>query len=110
MHFENCLTVFHIWFINGNLPVESSRTKQCTIEYIRAVCCSKNNDSTITTESIHFNQQLIQCTFSFVITHNCVLSSRATDCIDFINENDTWSFFSCLLEQVAYTARSDSDK
>ena len=55
MHFENLFAAFHIGTVNGNLPVETSRAQLSTIEYIRTVSSSENNDAGIAAEAVHLN-------------------------------------------------------
>src|SRR5437764_14113620 len=103
MHFKDRLTTFHVWLVNRYLAVKSSRTKQCRIQNIGSISSCKNDDSTFSAESVHFNQQLVECAFSLIIAHNGVLASCAANGINLIDKYDTRRFFSCLLEQIANT-------
>src|SRR5256885_16964051 len=98
MHFENGLTSFHVRFINGDLPVKPSGTKQRSIQYIWPVSGGQYNDSTFPTKSIHLHQQLVKCAFTFIITHDGILTARSSYRINLINENNTGRFFSRLFK------------
>ena len=89
MHFENVLPSFQIGFINRYLPVESSRAQQRSIQYVGPVRCRQNDNSAFAAKSIHFNQQLVQGTFPFIVAHDGILTSCTANRIDFINKNDT---------------------
>src|SRR5579871_1477521 len=110
MHFEDCFTTFQIWFIDRNLSVETAWAKQGCIKHIRSVCCCKNNNAAITTKAIHFNEQLIQCAFTLIVAHNRILSSCAANCINFINKDYAWCFFTSLLEQITNATCTDTHK
>src|SRR3954467_2570921 len=100
VHFKDRFPAFHIRLVNRDLPVKSSRTQQRRIQYIRPISGSEDNDSALSTKSIHLNQQLIQRAFTLIVAHDSVLSSRTANRIDLINKYDTWRFLSCLFEKV----------
>src|SRR5690242_17538655 len=110
MHFEDCFTTFYIRFINRYLPVETTRSQQCAIKHIGSVGCCKNDDTRISRETIHFNEQLVQSIFSFVVAHDRITSACTTNCIYFINENYTWCFLSCCFKQITNTTCTNSYK
>src|SRR3989337_3463742 len=110
MHFKNSFTAFYIRLVNRNLPVETARTKQGCIQYIWAVGSSQNNNTSISSKSIHFNKQLIQGALPFIITHHYILSSCTANSIYLINEYNTGTFFPCLFEQISYTTGANAYK
>src|SRR5689334_20799389 len=110
MHFKDRLPSHKVRFINRDLAIETTGTKQRAIQYIGTIGRRQYNDACIRTKTIHFNKQLVQCTFSFIITHHYVLASCATDGIDLIDEDDTRCFFPCLLKEIAYAACTNTYK
>src|SRR5215813_9382069 len=110
MYFKNRFTSNQVRFVNRYLPVETTGAQQCTIQYIRAVGSGQYNDPRICSKTIHFNQQLVQCAFPFIIAHHYILSSCTANRIYLINKYDTWGFLSCLLEKIADTAGANTHK
>ena len=59
MHLEDLFSTSNIGQSYGDLTIETARTKQRWIQYIRTVGRSNNNDTIVSTETIHLNQQLV---------------------------------------------------
>src|SRR5688500_18214605 len=111
MHFENSFATDHIWFINGNLSVETAWAEQGWIQYVRPVGSSYDNNTGVGSKTVHFHQQRVKCILTLVIgTWHSATSAGATYCIDLINKNDTGCFFFGLLEKVTDTRRTDPNK
>ena len=89
MDFEDGPTAAQIGTVDGNLPVKTAGTKEGRVEDIRMVRRSNGDDAFIGTETIHFNQQLIQRLFAFIMTASETGTALAADGIDFVDEYDT---------------------
>jgi hypothetical protein len=50
------------------LAVEASRAQQGRVEHVRPVGCRNNDDTHTGLEPVHFDQQLIQGLFAFVVS------------------------------------------
>src|SRR5271155_2055172 len=74
------------FFVRADLTIKSARTKKGCIQYVGSVGCRQNDDAAVAAEAIHFHQQLIQRTFSFIITHNGILASRTAYGVNLIDE------------------------
>ncbi len=110
VHPEDRLTAFDIRTADRDLPVETAWTEQCRVEDIRSVRCCNHDDAFVLTEAIHFNEQLVQCLFTFVMTAADACTTLASHCIDFIDEDDAWCVLLGILEQVTYTGCTDPDE
>ena len=93
------------------LTVETSGTKQCLVKYVHTVGSGKDNHTTIGTEAVHFSQQLIQSVFTLIISTHCrVFATSTAYRVNFIDKDNTRSFFFSLLEQVTYAGSTYTDK
>merc|ERR1711943_15465 len=92
------------------LFVETSRTQQRRIENVRSVRRRNYNDASVTLETIHFSQQLVQRLLSFVVTAANAGTSGSTDGIDFIDENDARRVLLRFLEQVSHSRGTHANK
>ena len=68
MNFQDFSTTFNIRTVYYDLTVKATRTQQCRVQDIRTVSSSNHNDAFVSTEAIHFNQQLVQGLFAFIMT------------------------------------------
>ena len=67
MHIQNLFTSFNIRTTHSNFTVKTTRSQNGSVQDVYAVGCGHNDDSFIYTESIHFNQQLIQGLFPLIV-------------------------------------------
>ena len=59
MHLKDLFSTSNIGQSYSDLTIETARTKQRWVQYIRTVGRSNNNDSIVSAETIHLNQQLV---------------------------------------------------
>src|ERR1700754_3102405 len=104
MYFENSFAAFQIRLVDGDLTVETARTQQGCIQYVRTVRRSQYDDTAVAAKTIHFHKQLIEGAFPFIIAHNGILTAGTTNGVDLIDEDDARCLFTGLLEQVTDTA------
>jgi len=107
---EDFFSSYDIRDPDDDLTVESARTQQCRVKYIRTVGRSQDDDSCVLCEAIHFDQQLVEGLFPFIVSAAKTCASLTTYRIDLIDEYDTRSILLSLIEQVSYTGCSDADK
>ena len=69
--------------------VKTTGTKQSRIKNIRAVGGCHDNYIRIGFKTVHFNQHLVQGLFTFIMTATQSSTTLTSDCIDFIDKNDT---------------------
>ena len=94
---------------NSDLTVKTTRAKKSRIQNVRAVRCSDHDDVRTLVEAVHFNQQLVQSLFTFVVATANAGATVATNCVDFVDEDDRGSRLLGALEQVANTRGTDAD-
>ena len=108
MDTKDLLTSLNIWSADHNLTVKTSRSQNRWIKNIHTVCRRKHNDTFVRTETIHLNKHLVQCLLTLIVTaHLCI--TALTNCINLVNENNTWCHLLCLLKQVSDSGCSDTD-
>ena len=110
MYFQDLLTATDIRQWNNDLAIKTARTLQRRVKYIRTVGCCDHNNGLVAFKTIHFNQQLVQCLLTLIIATAQTGTTLTADSINFINKDDTWRIFLSLLEHIADTARTDTDK
>ena len=89
MDVEDSPTAAQVRPVNGDLPVKTARTEERRVENIRTVGRSNGDDAFVGPETIHFDQELVQRLFPFVMTAAKTSTALAANGIDFIDEDDT---------------------
>src|SRR5207249_11230710 len=101
---------FYVGQIDGDLPIEASRSEQRRIENVGAVGSSDNDDAFLGIETVHLDEQSIKRLLALVMAAANTVSAMTADGVDFVDENDARRRFFALLEHVAYARGTDSDK
>ena len=107
---QNFLAAFYIGQINGYLAIETAGAKQSGIENIGAVGSGDDNNAFLSIESVHLDEQGIEGLFALVVAAPDAMAAMATDCVNFVDENDAGRGFLSLLKHVADAAGADADK
>ncbi len=102
MHFQNLFTATDIRQAHHHLAIETAGAQQRGIQYVRAVGSGDYNHAIVTFKTIHFDQQLVKCLLTLVVTTTNASATMATHGIDFVDENNARSLFLRLIEHVAY--------
>ena len=95
---------------HDDLAVKTARAQQSRVKNVRAVCRSDDDDTFIRLETVHFDQQLVQRLFAFVILVAKSRTAAAADRIDFVDEDDARRVLLGLFEHVAHAACADANK
>ena len=90
--------------------VKTARTQERRIKDIRTVRSGDRDDAFIGTETIHFDEQLVQRLFAFIMSATQSASALTADGIDFIDEYDTWCILLSLGKEIAYAGCADADE
>ena len=107
MHLEDLLTLLQVRQLDVYLSVKTTGTQQRGIQHIRTVSSSQNDHTAVRTKTVHLCQQLVQGALALIVsTRHRVLTTRTTDRIDLIDEDDSRCFLLSLTEQVTYTTRT----
>ena len=69
-----------------------------------------DDDGGVGVESVHLDEDLVQCLFALIVTTAEAGATVTTDGVDFVNEDDAWSMSFGLLEEVADARCTDSDE
>ena len=110
MNLKNGNTAVLIGITDCNLPVKTSWTHQSRIKYIAAVCSCHDDDSLIHGKSVHFDEKLVKCLFTFIVTSSKPSSPMASHSIDFVYKHNSRCNLFCLIKQVPYAACPNADK
>ncbi len=110
VYFQDLLATTDIRQTDHNLTVETARTQQCRIQYVRTVGGSNDDDAFIAFKTIHLDQHLVKSLLTLIMTTTQTGATLATDGVDFIDEDDAGRGFLGLLEHVAYPGGTDTDE
>ena len=110
MDFQDRDTAAEVRTTYHDATVKAAGTKQCRIQNIRTVRCRQSDDAFIGAEAIHFDQELVQCLFAFVMAAAKAAATLTPHRIDFIDEDDAWCILLRLRKEVADAGCADADK
>ena len=68
MHFQDLFATTHIRQTDHDLAVETTRTQQGGVQYVRTVGGGDDDDAFIAFKTIHFDQHLVQGLLTLVMT------------------------------------------
>src|SRR5699024_10924508 len=94
----------------SNYLVESTWTKERSVQYIWTVSRGKNNDSFISTKTIHLDEQLVQGLFTLVVSTTKPSTTLTTNSINLINKYNTRCIFLCVFKQIMHQASTDPNE
>ena len=108
---EDLLPLIEVGQVNVDLSVKAAGTHECLVEDVGTVGSRHDDDSAIGVEAVHLSQQLIEGILPLVVASEAgILSPRATDGIDLIDEDDAGTFLLCRAEEISNAAGSHADK
>ena len=110
MNLKNGFTALNVWPTHQNLPVEPTWPQQGWIQDIRTVGGRHHNDAFVSSKPVHFNQQLVQGLFAFIMTAAHAGTTLATDRIDFIDEDDGRRILFGLIKKITHARSTDPDE
>jgi hypothetical protein len=110
VHAQNFFAAFHVGKIDRDLPIETTGTQQGGIENIGPVRRRDDNNAFLGIETVHLDEQRIECLFAFIVSAADTVTAMTADCVDLVDKNDARRRLLALLEHVAHTARTDADK
>ena len=110
MDLQDLHAAFLVGWMDDDLPVESSRSKQSRIEDVWPVGGGQDDDAFMAGKAIHLGQDLIQGLFALVVTAESPrTAARAANRVDLIDEDDCWSDLPRLRKQLADPTGPDTD-
>jgi hypothetical protein len=96
--------------VDSDLSVETARTKQSRIKNVDTICGGNGNDTGVSVETIHLDQNLVDSLFALVVTPALTTTALTSDGINLINEDDAGGVLLCLAKDVTDTGSSHTDK
>ena len=110
MYLENFLTSLDVRTIHYNLTIKTAGTQQSRVQNIRTVGSSNHDDAFVSAKAVHFNQQLVQSLFTFVMATAKTCATLTTNCVNLINKYYAGSAFFSLIKQVTNTGSTYTNK
>ena len=110
VYFQDVRTALDVRTGNRDTTVETSRTQERRVKDIDTVCCRDNDNALIRTETVHLNEQLVQCLLALIVTAAHAGTTVTTYGIDLIDEDDARRILLRAVEKVSYTACTDTDE
>ena len=107
---ENCPASLQVRAVHGDSPVETAGAQQGRVEDVGTVCSGDEDDVGIGAEAVHFDKDLIQRLFAFIVGAAEACTTIAPDGVDLIDEDDAGAVSLSLLEEVAHAAGANADK
>ena len=95
---------------HDNLAVKAARAQQRRVEHVRTVGRSHHDHAFIALETVHFDEQLVQCLLALVVPAPEAGTAMASDGVDLIDEDDTGRMLLRGLEHVANARGAYADK
>src|SRR6185369_15585182 len=71
--------------------IKSSGPQQCGIENVRTVCRGDQDHAVVRFEAVHFDEQLVQRLFAFVMSAAKTGATMTTHSVDLVDEDDARS-------------------
>ena len=100
MNPEDTLSPFHVWDIDDDLSVKTSRPQKCRIKYIRSIGRCQKNHTFVRLKTIHLDEECIKGLFTFIMPTTKPCPTMSSDSIDFVYEDYTGGVFLALLKKV----------
>src|SRR5205085_10121834 len=101
VNFQNAFAATNVRTRNDDATIETAGSQQGGIEHIGPVGRGDQNDAVVRFEAVHFDQQLVQRLFAFVVSAAETGATMAADCVDLVDEDDARRVLFALFEQVA---------
>ncbi len=110
MHLQNLLATFHVWCVDLDLTVESTRSKQSRVQDVGSVGCCNQNHIGLGIKTVHLDKKLIQGLFALVVTAAHSSATVSTDGVNLVDEDDRRRVFFGLSEEVTHTRSSHTNE
>ena len=107
---KDFFSTFDVGCVDGDLTVESSWAQEGWVENVWSVGGGDDDDVVFGFKAVHFDQELVEGLFAFVVATTEPRSAFATYGVNFVNEDDAGCGFFGLFEEVADSGGSDSDE
>ena len=107
---EDRLAAAVIGWIDEDVAVEPTRTKQRTVEHLGSVGGRQHDHTFAPREPVHLGQDLIEGLFALVVAaHARTTPAGSTDGIELVDEHDRWGRLFGLIEEITNPAGAQRD-
>ena len=110
VHLEDLLAAVEVGSVDADLAVETTGTQQRRVEDVGAVRRRDHDDVRLDVEAVHLDEELVQRLLALVVSTAEACATVTADRVDLVDEDDRRGVLLGLLEQVAHTARADTDE
>ena len=110
MHFEDLFAAFEVGQADHHLPVKTARAQQRGVEDVRAVGGGDDDDTFVAFKAVHFDEELVQRLFAFVVSATESGATLATNGVNFVDEDDAGRVFFRFFKHVAHARGTDADE
>ncbi len=110
VHLQDSFAPLDVRSWHDNAADRTARAEQRGIQYVGPIGCGDENDAFVGLEAVHFDQQLVQRLFAFVMAATEAGAAMTPDGVDFVDEDDAGRLLLALNEQIAHTRRADADE
>src|SRR5579859_8106090 len=111
MHTKNGESSRLVGPVDQDLAIETTGTQQGRVENFGAIGGRQQYYAAAHIETVQLGKQLVECLFLFILAAAYGRDTPcATECIQFVDEDDARRMRACLLEQIAYACRAYADK
>src|SRR5699024_8736221 len=93
-----------------NLSIKTTRTKEGRIQNIWAVSFGNHNDDFIRIKTVHFNKQLVQGLFTFIMSSTTSCATLTSNSITLINKYNRWCILLCIFKQLSYSSGPNTNE
>ena len=98
MYLEDLFPALDVRVIYRDLPVEAACPQQRRVKDVAAVRRRHNDNPFVNLKTVHFDEQLVQRLFAFVVTAAEARASLASYRVDLIDEYDAGRIFLCIFK------------
>jgi len=110
VYLKDCLASGAIGQAHRDVPIETTRSQQSRIEYVRSVGRGHDDYLMPLFKAVHLDQQLVERLFALMAHAAHAALSAPTDRVQLVNKDDGRSSPLGLIEQVAHATCPDAHK
>ena len=110
MDFEDTSSPADVGAWDDDAAVESPGSEQSGVENVGAVCRRHDDDSVVRFKSVHFDEQLVEGLFAFVVPAAQSGAAISPNGIDFVDEDDASPASLCLIEELTDATCAHADE
>src|SRR5262249_10453930 len=85
---QDAFASLHVGTVDDHAAVKTPGTKQRRVQHIGPVGRGDQDHAVVRFKTVHFDQQLVECLFALVVPAAKSRAAMASDCVNFVNEND----------------------